>query len=204
MTYKTLRKRYSEYRSIAVKRQKALQQKGYEKVPEVTNAKFPTLRELDSRQDFDTELYLKLKMKQLVEFLNNPLTLVSNQKDRSMFKALKTLQLHGYNIYETNFESFGDFMDALRARSLGILFDSRDAAEFFEKNWKKDMSIDDLMKSYEKYELKEQAAQVENIRALYNGDDEKMHERFMAVPGMTKKRLEEVEKYIERKNKKGK
>lgn len=204
MTYKTLRKRYSEYRSVAVKRQKALQQKGYVNVPEVTNAKFPTLRELDSRQDFDTELYLKLKMKQLVEFLNNPLTLLSNQKDRSMFKALKTLQLHGYNIYETNYEAFGEFMDALRARSLGILFDSRDAAEFFEKKWKKDMSIDDLMKSYTKYELNEQAAQVENIRALYNGDDEKIHERSMALPGMTKKRLEEIEKYIEREHKKRK
>lgn len=169
----------------------------------MTNAKFPTLLELDSRQGFDTELYLKLKMKQLVEFLNNPLTLLSNQKKRPMFKSLKTLQLHGYNIYETNYESFSDFMDALRARSIGILFDSRDTAKFFEKKWKKDMSIDDLVKSYEKYELKEQAAQVENIRALYNGDDEKIHERIMAVPGMTKKRLEEVEKYIKRKNKKG-
>lgn len=192
LSYKTLRKRYSEYRAIAVKRQKALVAKGYGKMPEVTQAKFPTLKELDMR-DIDVELYLKLKMKQLVEFLNNPLTLVSKQSRRKEIKAMKTLQLHGYNIYDSNFEAFVDFIEKLRSRGLGILEDSDRAAKYFSEHWRPDMDLDTFIKSFERFRKEDDADKVENLKLLHPED---YKDRAMDLPGMNKKRLSEIEKYI--------
>lgn len=196
LSYKTLRKRYSEYRAIAVKRQKALAKKGYGKMPEVTQAKFPTLKELDMR-DIDVELYLKLKMKQLVEFLNNPLTLVSNQSRRKEIKAMATLKLHGYNIYDSNFEAFVDFMQKLKSRGLGLLEDSDRAAKYFSEHWRPDMDLDTFIKSFEKYRREDDSDKIENLKLLHPDD---YKERVMLLPGIDKKRLSEIEKYIERRS----
>lgn len=192
LSYKTLRKRYSEYRAIAVKRQKSLAAKGYGKMPEVTQAKFPTLKELDAR-NIDVELYLKMKMKQVVEFLNNPLTLVRNQGRRQEIKSMKTLQLHGYNIYDSNFEAFIDFMQKLRSRGLGLLEDSDRAAKYFSEHWRPDMDLDTFIKSFEKYRREDDADKIENLKLLHPDD---YKERAMLLPGIDKKRLSEIEKYI--------
>lgn len=192
LSYKTLRKRYSEYRAVAVKRQKALAAKGYGKMPEVTQAKFPTLKELDAR-NIDVELYLKMKMKQVVEFLNNPLTLVRNQGRRQEIKSMKTLQLHGYNIYDSNFEAFIDFMQKLRSRGLGLLEDSDRAAKYFSEHWRPDMDLDTFIKSFEKYRREDDADKIENLKLLHPDD---YKERAMLFPGIDKKRLSEIEKYI--------
>lgn len=196
LSYKTLRKRYSEYRAVAVKRQKALAAKGYGKMPEVTQAKFPTLKELDAR-GIDVELYLKMKMKQVVEFLNNPLTLVSKQSRRKEIKAIKTLQLHGYNIYDSNFEAFVDFMQKLKSRGLGLLEDSDRAAKYFSEHWRPDMDLDTFIKNCEEYRREDDADKIGNLKLLHPDD---YKERAMLLPGVDKKRLGEIEKYIERRS----
>lgn len=198
---KTLRKRYSEFRAVAVRRQKALIAKGYGKVPEVTANKFPTLAELDARADLDVNLYLKLKMKQLAEFINNPLTLVSKQGERSSYKAYKTLNEHGFNVKFKDMEAFGDFMDKLRARGLGLLLDSDRAAKYFAEHYRPDIPMEAFLDAFERYRKEDDTDKLENLISLYPKDEQWRSMAYSTIKGLNGSRLEELEKNIERRRK---
>jgi len=198
---KTLRKRYSEFRAIAVRRQKALIAKGYGKVPEVTANKFPTLKELKARPDLDVNLYLKLKMKQLAEFINNPMTLVSKQGERSVYKAYETLNQHGFSIEFSEMEAFADFMDKLRSRGLGLLLDSDRAAKYFAEHWRPDIPMESFLDAFEKFRLEDDTDKVENLMNLYPKDEQWRSMAYSIIKGLDSERLKEIEKNIERRRK---
>lgn len=170
VTIKQQRKLYTEYRSIVNKRLNRLKEKGYRDVEEVKKIKLPTLKEIDEHQY--SEQYFHFKLLEAINALNNPLTLLSNQENRTEIKIKNTLEKHGYQKAAKDTKRYGKFMDMIRARSIGLLYDSDRVAEWYEQEETKGFTPKELAQMYEEFQLKEDRTLYENIKLLHPKDYE--------------------------------
>lgn len=167
VSLKTQRKLYTEFRSIAIKRIKRLEEKGYTNIPEV-NVNLPTLKEIDDHM-YPTQ-YFHFKLLEVINFINNPLTLITNQGRRTEVKTATTLAKHGYQKASLNIEKFGRFMETIKSRFNGLFYDSVRVAEWYEENKTGRMTAEELAEAYEKWAQQEDRIIVENIRLLHPKD----------------------------------
>lgn len=167
VSLKTQRKLYTEFRSIAIKRIKRLEEKGYTNIPEV-NIKLPTLKEIDEHM-YPTQ-YFHFKLLEVINFINNPLSLITNQGRRTEVKIAMTLSKHGYQKASSNIEKFGRFMEIIKSRFNGLFYDSVRVAEWYEENKTGRMTAKELAEAYEKWAQQEDRIIVENIRLLHPKD----------------------------------
>lgn len=159
-----LRKLYSELRSISLKRRNALIAKGYKDVQE---ARLSVRKLKDMGGVPDVEYYIKAKIYEMAQYLNNPLTLLSNQSKRAELKAQQTLRDHGFAIAATRYTSFGKFMEALKARGGGLMLDSFRAVKYFEKEALNKTSLKDMVEDFNQWQQAEIKTIVENTKAVY-------------------------------------
>lgn len=188
VSLKTQRKLYTEFRTIAIKRIKRLKEKGYTNIHEV-NVNLPTLKEIDDHM-YPTQ-YFHFKLLEVINFINNPLTLITNQGRRTEIKTVTTLAKHGYQKAASNIEKFGRFMETIKSRFNGLFYDSVRVAEWYEENKKGRMTAEELAEAYEKWAQQEDRIIVENIRLLHPKDyKERLAEKY-------DKTLAEIEDWID-------
>lgn len=164
---KQARKLYSEFRSIAQKRLNRLKEAGYANVDE-SKAYFPTLKEIDEHAY--PHQYFNFKLIEVIEYLNNPLSLLSNQGKRTEIKTAQTLKRHGHEKASKNIDKFGKFMQATRARFNGLFYDSERAAEWYEQENTGRISVDELARTYEEWQRREDKLYIENMKLLHPKD----------------------------------
>lgn len=186
---KAQRKLYSSLRASAIKRMKRLKDSGYGWTDEAKH-KFPTLKDIDK---YPSPTYaLHAKIMEAVNLLNNPLSLLSNQKFRIEVKTSQTLAKHGYSKAAENVEQFGKFMDAVRARMTGLEFDSERAVKFYERGNRKS-DIKKLGDAYLRWQYEEDKLYLENIKNLHPDD----YKEYMEQKGRNYDDIMESIKYYE-------
>lgn len=143
--YKNIRKDYSKFRAVAQKRLKRLgssmfkDSQSYRKY----KIKFKTLKEIKSPQE------LAQRMSELERFINSKTSTVSGQKE-IMLKSLDTLHSNGYDfVNESNFISYGEFMEEYRNQLLDMEYDSGQAADTFEVLEKKKIDPSVIKEEFE-------------------------------------------------------
>lgn len=163
---KAQRKLYSDLRQTALKRIKRLKEAGYDWTPEAKHI-LPNLKQIDQYPSPTYALHNKLM--EIVNFLNNPLSLVSNQKFRTEVKMANTLAKHGYTRAAQNPEQFGKFMEAVKSRSRGLEFDSERAVKYYETK-KLKINMKDLADTYVEWQYNEDKRLIENVKKLHPND----------------------------------
>lgn len=183
------RKLYTQFRNIALKRIKRLNEKGITDTPELKKINLPTLKEIDENM-YPTQ-YFHFKLIEAINFINNPLTLISNQNRREEVKIIETLKSHGYDVAAKNIKKFGKFMEAVRARYIGLFYDSDRIARWFERMQSENgkTSIDDMVDAYIEWQEKEDRLLVENMKLLYPDDYKK---RLQDMTDKTEKEINEL------------
>lgn len=187
---KQQRKLYSSLRRDAMKRIKRLKEAGYGYVQEAKHI-LPTLKELEK---YPSPIYaLHNKLMEVVNFLNNPLSLVSNQKFRSDVKTANTLAKHGFTRAAENPEQFGRFMKAVRARMIGMEFDSDRAVKYYENN-KSKLNMNKLANSYIEWQYNEDKRLIDNVMRLHPND----YKEYLETKGRNyDKMMESIKAYEE-------
>lgn len=123
-----LRKEYTRLRSIAVKRLARLEKAGYERTSVYKYFKKPVLKKLS---DIKTMSNLAKSLAQLAQFIESPLSTVTGQKEQRKSKIEK-LQSYGYEIDESNFDNFTEWMELLAGQAEDLLYDSEGLVELWE------------------------------------------------------------------------
>lgn len=176
VSIKAQRKIYSDLRSIAIKRINRLKEKGYTDIPEV-KVNIPTLKEIEDHK-YPTQ-YFHFKLLEVINFINNPLSLMTTQHKRTEVKTAMTLAKHGYEKAASNIEKFGRFMETIKSRFNGLFYDSVRIAEWYEENKTGRMTGEELAEAYEKWAQQEDKVIVENIRLLHPHDyKERLAQRY--------------------------
>lgn len=190
------RKLYTQFRNIAMKRIKRLNEKGITDTEELKKIKLPTLKEIDEHM-YPTQ-YFHFKLLEAINFINNPLTLLSNQDKREEIKIAETLRSHGYNVAAKNIKKFGKYMQAIRARYIGLFYDSKRIAQWYEQMQSEDgrASIEDMVDSYIEWQENEDRLLVENMKLLYPDD---YKERLQEMTDKTEKEINEIIKQSRKK-----
>lgn len=168
LSNKMLRKIYSDFRGVAKKRIAALIKKGFGDVEEVKRSYFPTLKEVDTKPSPD--YYLRAKIFELANFLNNPLSLLRNQHNRTEIKAAATMKEHGYDVAAGSHISFSKFMQLVKSRGYGLMLDSDRAVQYYESHYLEGMSYKEIAKSFSEWQDKEIKTIIENFKLLYGKD----------------------------------
>lgn len=183
------RKLYTQFRNTALKRIKRLNEKGITDTPELKKINLPTLKEIDENM-YPTH-YFHFKLIEAINFINNPLTLISNQNRREEVKIIETLKSHGYDVAAKNIKKFGKFMEAVRARYIGLFYDSDRIARWYERMQSENgkTSIDDMVDSYIAWQEKEDRLLVENMKLLYPDDYKK---RLQEMTDKTEKEINDL------------
>lgn len=149
-----------------MKRIKRLKDAGYGYTQEAKHI-LPTLKEIEK---YPSPIYaLHNKLMEVVNFLNNPLSLVSNQKFRSDVKTANTLAKHGFTRAAENPEQFGRFMQAVRSRMTGLEFDSERAVKYYERK-KLSINMKNLADAYTEWQYKEDKLLINNAKSLHPDD----------------------------------
>lgn len=121
-----VRKEYSRLRAIAQKRLARLAQAGFDQsnVYRYNRYNVRKLSELRSKE-------VALALSQLAQFINNPLSTVTGQKQQRKEKIAK-LQSYGYDVTEKNFQSFTEFMELVNEQAVDLGYDSEATVELWE------------------------------------------------------------------------
>lgn len=160
---------YSKLRKEVQTRIHTLKRAGYGDIDEVKRMYAPTLKEVETKPV--PIMYLHAKISEFVQFINNPLTLVRNQKKRREIKMINTLQSHGYNISQSQAKAFGKFWEVLREISNNIIYDSGEAVRFFEDNYGQNkLKVKDIAQAFFEWDKKERENKIANIKLLHPKD----------------------------------
>ena len=121
-----VRKEYSRLRAIAQKRLVRLAQAGFDQsnIYRYNRYNVRKLSELRSKE-------VALALSQLAQFINNPLSTVTGQKQQRKEKIAK-LQSYGYDVTEKNFQSFTEFMELVNEQAIDLGYDSEATVELWE------------------------------------------------------------------------
>ena len=139
----TLRKMYSEFRSIANKRIQRLNQAGLRE----SKALFPTIQQI---KDTD-KITMQSALADVQKFLRSSRTTVSGVK-RFMKDFRETMTEKGYgDLVETNEDLMQmiDYMDYLREKYSEKLFDSGDALDVLQEGQRLNIPMDKLKENYD-------------------------------------------------------
>lgn len=121
-----VRKEYSRLRAIAQKRLVRLAKAGFDQsnVYRYNRYNVRKLSELRSKE-------VALALSQLAQFISNPLSTVTGQKQQRKEKIAK-LQSYGYDVTEKNFQSFTEFMELVNEQAVDLGYDSEASVELWE------------------------------------------------------------------------
>lgn len=139
----TLRKMYSEFRSVANKRIQRLNQAGLRE----SKALFPTIQQI---KDTD-KTTMQSALADVQKFLRSSRTTVSGVK-RFMNDFRETMTEKGYgDLVETNEDVMQmiDYMDYLREQYSEKLFDSGDALDVLQEGQRLNIPMDKLKENYD-------------------------------------------------------
>lgn len=139
----TLRKMYSEFRSVANKRIQRLNKAGLGK----STAMFPTIQQIKESSMSNMQSALA----DVQKFLRSSRTTVSGQK-RFMKDFRETMTEKGYgDLVETNEDIMQmiDYMDYLREQYSEKLFDSGDALDVLQEGQRLNIPPDKLKENYD-------------------------------------------------------
>ena len=139
----TLRKMYSEFRSVANKRIQRLNQAGLRE----SKALFPTIQQI---KDTD-KTTMQSALADVQKFLRSSRTTVSGVK-RFMKDFRETMTEKGYgDLVETNEDLMQmiDYMDYLREQYSEKLFDSGDALDVLQEGQRLNIPMDKLKENYD-------------------------------------------------------
>ena len=139
----TLRKMYSEFRSVANKRIQRLNQAGLGK----SRALFPTIQQIKETDKID----MRSALADVQKFLRSSRTTVSGQK-RFMNEFRESMIEKGYgDLVETNEDIMQmiDYMDYLREIYSEKLFDSGDALDVLQQGQRLNIPADKLRENYD-------------------------------------------------------
>lgn len=174
ITGKSLERLYVNLRKEVYNRQYTLKKAGYGNIPEIQMLPLRTLKSV--KQDVpDPEYYMKRRISDFVNFLNNPLTLVRNQGKRAEIKTIKSLQKRGLKLKDKkDLEMFGKYMEMIRNHMAGLIYDSDDAVKAYieNKEKKKKLSIKKLAENFSLWKTREINIAKENIKLLHPKDYE--------------------------------
>lgn len=155
-----LKKEYTRLRNIANKR-----------IARVESSEFAFPTELARYKDrFQTSFkdltdsQLRQRLSELQRFLDSKRSTVTGLRE-SVTKSIQTLNDFGLtNINEKNLDLFGQFMETVRERNADKIFGSDAAAEFFNENNDRGLSVSDLAKSFARYAEKMAGKENEWVR----------------------------------------
>lgn len=121
-----VRKEYSRLRAIAQKRLVRLAKAGFDQsnIYRYNRYNVRKLSELRSKE-------VALALSQLAQFISNPLSTVTGQKQQRKEKIAK-LQSYGYDVTEKNFQSFTEFMELVNEQAMDLGYDSEATVELWE------------------------------------------------------------------------
>ena len=139
----TLRKMYSEFRSVANKRIQRLNQAGLGK----SRAMFPTIKQIKETD----KINMQSALSDVQKFLRSSRTTVSGQK-RFMNDFRETMTEKGYgDLVETNEDVMQmiDYMDYLREQYSEKLFDSGDALDVLQQGQRLNIPADKLKENFD-------------------------------------------------------
>lgn len=121
-----IRKEYSRLRAIAQKRLVRLAKAGFDQsnIYRYNRYNVRKLSELRSKE-------VALALSQLAQFISNPLSTVTGQKQQRKEKIAK-LQSYGYDVTEKNFQSFTEFMELVNEQAMDLGYDSEATVELWE------------------------------------------------------------------------
>ena len=145
LTVKEMRKQYTYFRDIAMKRLKWLGVSEFaDSQSYLKNIKqFKPLKQIETQGELEKRLYTVQK------FLRSKGSTISGQKAIRK-KAVEAAQEKGLDfINESNIADFGQYMDYLRAKYKGSQFDSERALRLFAASKKKDVEPMDVAKDFE-------------------------------------------------------
>lgn len=145
LTVKEMRKQYTYFRDIAMKRLKRLGESEFaDSQPYLKNIKqFKSLSQIETESELITRLYTVQK------FLRSKGSTISGQKEIRK-KAVEAAQEKGLDfINESNIADFGQYMDYLRAKYKGKQFDSERAVRLFVAATKKGIDPMEVAKDFE-------------------------------------------------------
>ena len=139
----TLRKMYSEFRSVANKRIQRLNAAGLRK----SKTLFPTIQQIKETDKID----MGSALADVQKFLRSSRTTVSGQK-RFMKEFKETMIEKGYgDLVETNedINEMIDYMDYLREQYSEKLFDSGDALDVLQQGQRLNIPADKLKENFD-------------------------------------------------------
>lgn len=145
LTEKEMRKQYTYFRDIAMKRLKRLGVSEFaDSQSYLKNIKqFKPLRQIESQQELEKRLYTVQK------FLRSKGSTITGQKAIRK-KAVEAAQEKGLDfINESNIAEFGQYMDYLRAKYKGAQFDSERTMRLFVASKKKDLEPMEVAEDFE-------------------------------------------------------
>ena len=131
------------------------------------------------------ESEINFKIAQLASFLASDQSTVSGIK-KIRKKAIETLQKHGYNITEENYDEFIDFMNKF---SDDFIYTSN-VPNFFNKASEQGYSAEEINKAYENWKSDKEKYKKELLRLMKTGKKLSSNEvkRIMRKSGIKKKR----------------
>ena len=131
------------------------------------------------------ESEINFKIAQLSSFLASDQSTVSGIK-KIRKKAIETLQKHGYNITEENYDEFIDFMNKF---SDDFVYTSN-VPNFFNKASEQGYSAEEINKAYENWKSDKEKYKKELLRLIKTGKKLSSNEvkRIMRKSGIKKKR----------------
>lgn len=127
-----LRKEYTRLRNIARKRIQRLEKSGYERTSVYKYYKRTVSRKLSDFREGNIKKNIAKALGQLAQFIENPLSTVTGQKEQRKEKIDK-LQSYGYDITESNFDNFTEWMELLSDQVTDLFYDSEGLVELWEK-----------------------------------------------------------------------
>lgn len=159
LTDKELRKEYSRLRSIARKRLERFQGTEWTdtQIYRVNAGVFKPLDEIKSDRE------LRHLLSGVARFVTSETGSVSGlEKQRK--SAVKTLNDRGYDfVNKDNFRQFAEFMEYARVANLNRMYDSKRIAQFYEASEKKQLSSEELRKSFRSWTRKQK-----NLKKIQN------------------------------------
>ena len=144
-TEKEMRKQYTYFRDVAMKRLKRLGESEFAD----SQAYLKNIKQFKKLSQIETERELVTRLYTIQKFLRSKGSTISGQKAIRK-KAVEAAQEKGLDfINESNIAAFGQYMDYLRAKYKGAQFDSERALRLFVASEKKDVEPMEVAEDFE-------------------------------------------------------
>lgn len=166
---KSLERLYSRLRKEVYNRIYTLKKSGYGNIEEVKKMPLRTLESI-KKEVPAPDYYMRRRISDFVNFLNDPLTLARNQPKRTEIKAIRTLN----NKYDLNLKSdrdlkrFGDYMQYVRNMMEGLEFDSDDAVQrYVDEKISNKVNAKKLAEAFTSWEKKDTEKARDNLKKMF-------------------------------------